>query len=727
MSKLNIISFNVEGLSAAKEKLLADICIKYDCHILCIQETHRGIKDHRPVISGMSLVIEKYHDKHGSAIFVKNNLDFSECFISDVSDIETLNVIFEDFIVTSVYKPPNISFDLPIMNSNVPKVRIIIGDFNSHSTTWGYYETNKDGEKVEEFMENHSMHLIHDAKLPSSFNSCRWRRGYNPDLIFVSENIKGNCVKKVLEPIPHSQHRPIMLQIRSIIEPKSVPYRCRFNFKKADWINFRRELDLAVEHIEPTTDNYDIFIETIKTVSRKFIPRGCRTQYIPGLTDDLKVLYEDYIKSYNLDPFSEDTISLGINVSTEIANYRRLEWESIITNIDMKHSSRQAWKTLKKINNDPTTPKENILVSANQIAQQLVLNGKPDNKQKSLPITKSEEETNLYSQPFILNELQESIRSLKIGKAAGLDDIRNEQIINFGPVTINWILNLFNFCLFSKNIPKIWRKSKVIAIPKPGKKLDDPKNFRPISLLCTLYKLFERILLNRLSINIDKQLLPEQAGFRPGKNCTGQVLNLTQFIENGFQSNLKTGAVFVDLSSAYDTVNHNRLIWKLYQVTNDYNLIEIIRTLLSNRRFFVELGSKRSRWRIQKNGLPQGSVLAPTLFNIYTNDQPTDDINRRFLYADDLCITYQHKDICVIEDKLSSALHNLSVYYQENCLKANASKTVISLFHLNNKEADRTLNISWNGQLLHFNSTPTYLGITLGRTLSYSHHIKKTS
>lgn len=147
-----------------------------------------------------------------------------------------------------------------------------------HSMVWGYGETNTDGERVESFMESIPMSLIHDAKLPASFNSGRWRRGYNPDLIFVSHNIKQHCVKKVLEPIPRSQHRPVMLQIRAVIEPKIVPFRRRFNFKKASWEGFREELDGIVQTIEPISDNYDTFIENIKTISRKHIPRGCRTQ-----------------------------------------------------------------------------------------------------------------------------------------------------------------------------------------------------------------------------------------------------------------------------------------------------------------------------------------------------------------------------------------------------------------------------------------------------------------
>ena len=98
-----------------------------------------------------------------------------------------------------------------------------------------------------------------------------------------------------------------------------------------------------------------------------------------------------------------------------------------------------------------------------------------------------------------------------------------------------------------------------------------------------------------------------------GKSCTGQLLNLTQYIEDGYQRKLITGVAFVDLSAAYDTVQHRLLMKKLFDMTGDANLCNIIRSLLSNNR--------KSRWFHQTNGLPQGSVLAPLLFNVYTNDQ----------------------------------------------------------------------------------------------------------
>ena len=82
---------------------------------------------------------------------------------------------------------------------------------------------------------------------------------------------------------------------------------------------------------------------------------------------------------------------------------------------------------------------------------------------------------------------------------------------------------------------------------------------------------------------------------------------------------------------------------KLYDMTADAKLCNIIRSLLSNRMFYVTLGNRKSRWFHQTNGLPQGSVLAPLLFNVYTNDQPLPEGCSRFIYADDLALTTQQR------------------------------------------------------------------------------------
>ena len=116
--------------------------------------------------------------------------------ITDINNIEILRVDLNGISVTAVYKPPGerFSFHQPLTAVG-DQQQVIIGDFNSHSSTCGYATTNTDGELVEDWADNHILSMIHDPKLPSSFNSGRWRPGYNPDIIFATNRIGGCCNK----------------------------------------------------------------------------------------------------------------------------------------------------------------------------------------------------------------------------------------------------------------------------------------------------------------------------------------------------------------------------------------------------------------------------------------------------------------------------------------------------------------------------------------------------
>ena len=147
--------------------------------------------------------------------------------------------------------------------------------------------------------------------------------------------------------------------------------------------------------------------------------------------------------------------------------------------------------------------------------------------------------------------------------------------------------------------------------------------------------------------------------------------------------------------------------------------------MLSNRRFYVDLVGKRSRSRRQKNGLTQGSVLAP-LCSTCTNDQPVHTNTMSFLYADDLCIATPKQSFEEVEKTLGDALAGLTPYYAVNHLRANPEKTQISTFHLKNQDAQRELKVVWHGKLLAYSRKPVYLGVTLDRCLTYKDHITKT-
>jgi len=126
-------------------------------------------------------------------------------------------------LITSFYKPPTVAFAFEESNNfHSQSITFVIGDFNCHSSTWGYAETDTNGEELEHWTERMNLKLIHDPKQPASFSSGRWRRGYNPDNIFVSDRISHQVTKIVGEPLPGTQHRPITCLVTAAIKPESV-------------------------------------------------------------------------------------------------------------------------------------------------------------------------------------------------------------------------------------------------------------------------------------------------------------------------------------------------------------------------------------------------------------------------------------------------------------------------------------------------------------------------
>ena len=170
---MTVISANIEGLTASKACMLSEMCKREHCHCLCLQETHTAPYLARSKITGMTLVAERHHINYGSAILIRSDLQVKSISVWEQDSVELISIEMAGVVIHSVYTPPH----------------IMIGDFNNHNTTWGYTNTDDNGKAVEQRADSCNLTLIHYMNLSKSFNSARWKRGYNPDFIFVSESI----------------------------------------------------------------------------------------------------------------------------------------------------------------------------------------------------------------------------------------------------------------------------------------------------------------------------------------------------------------------------------------------------------------------------------------------------------------------------------------------------------------------------------------------------------
>jgi hypothetical protein len=455
------------------------------------------------------------------------------------------------------------------------------------------------------------------------------------------------------------------------------------------------------------------------------IPRGHRKEYIPGWSDESEALLQDFELS------GDDATATAL--IDQLNNARKEKWMETVKNMDFTHSSRKSWGLLRKLGGAEPTAHHPTKITANKVARHIQSTSKiniPRNRQRELKsltdnILKNYPEHTELSQQINIEEIETALKSTKRHKAAGRDELPPEFLIELGVRGKTWLTKLFTSILNTGSIPDAWSESKTLAVLKPGKDPNDVKSYRPIALLCTTFKLLERVLLARLTPLLDPAIPNEQAGFRQGRSCCDQVTSLTSYIESGFQKKLKTGAIFMDLSSAYDTVWREGLIYKLSKIIKCQRLVALLDSILAPRRFKVYLNCKMSKTKYVYNGLPQGSVLAPILYNWYTHDLPQTS-SKKFIYADDIAILSQHHTFEGLEKDLNKDLKSISAYLKTWSLKLNPQKTIHTCFHLNNSEAQRPLNIKLNDTSIRLDNHPKYLGITLDRSLTFKTHLTNT-
>jgi hypothetical protein len=630
--------------------------------------------------------------------------------------------------VCNVYKPPNSSWPDPAL-PNLGHPALYTGDYNSHHTSWGYTKSDYNGEKLCHWADSANALLVLDLKSKGTFKSARWGKEYNPDLVFSSLDEEGEPLpvkRTVLGDFPNSQHRPVLVEVGlkiPVIESYPVP---RWNFNKADWKAFANKLDDSIRWIPPLSENCERFQKLILTTAKKCIPRGFRKKFIPGWNSECESAWHEYNKTGDR--------TCGHNLIKSLNEARLRKWEDTVGGLNFTHSSRKAWHVLTRlttgVNNQPSLPK----VSANAIATRIVnLSKAPSHKLHTKKTRKELKElkstltpNNTYSGPVTVNEIVAGIKQINTNKACGADGIFPEFLKYCGSKTQKWLANFYSHIINTGKIPSILKRAKIIAILKPGKQGDNAESYRPIALLSVIYKLLERVIYNRIADTINMAIPKEQAGFRPNRNCCDQVLALTSFIERGYEASQKTSVAFIDLSAAYDTVWRQGLLYKLIKLIPCQKILKFVENSLTNRVFQVHLGNSVSNIKTLNNGLPQGSVLAPLLFNVYTHDLPATD-SRKFAYADDIALGVQNRDIRTTEAALEQDLLIMNDYFSRWRLCPNANKTEVCCFHLNNKLAKTELNVEFMGKTLKHNPNPKYLGVTLDRSLTYKSHLNKTA
>ena len=293
-----------------------------------------------------------------------------------------------------------------------------------------------------------------------------------------------------------------------------------------------------------------------------------------------------------------------------------------------------------------------------------------------------------------------------------------------GNRALDYLTTLFNLSLAKADLPAIWKRSLVLPVLKPGKPATEGPSYRPISLLCPASKLLERLLLPTLQQNFP--LNETQHGFRSDRSTTTALLPIVSDIAAGFNQRkppMWTVLVSLDLSRAFDTVNHDKLLQKINATSIHNNVKRWLSAYLKGREQAVNYGGVQSVFKGVHRGVPQGAVSSPTLFNLYVSDFPALR-SKHQTFADDMNLYASAVDITEAETALSLDLADVSHWAEEVELDISPSKSTVTLFSPSTHEFSYHPQVSLGDTFLPLEKNPKVLGVTLDPLFTFSPHVR---
>jgi hypothetical protein len=331
----------------------------------------------------------------------------------------------------------------------------------------------------------------------------------------------------------------------------------------------------------------------------------------------------------------------------------------------------------------------------------------------------------IYLRPTSISELMEICSSFSSKKAPGYDNIPMILIKNSVEFIIVPLMNIISLSLETGVFPEKLKMAKVIPIFKA----DDPesfKNYRPISILSNFSKFFERVMHIRLSEFVQKYeiLYCYQFGFRKNHSTDLALTHLVNKITSSIAEGGVTAGVFLDLSKAFDTINHQILYYKLERYVIRGVALQWIKSYFENRKKFVQYNNVSSSANTITCGVLQSSILGPLFFILYINDLPNAlNITESLLFADDTSMYYSHTDPISLINVLNDELRNVDRWMKANKLSVNITKTNYIIFKSRNEKFCTDIPVIFDGKPLMQKKIVRFLGVHIDENLTWKSHI----
>ena len=316
-----------------------------------------------------------------------------------------------------------------------------------------------------------------------------------------------------------------------------------------------------------------------------------------------------------------------------------------------------------------------------------------------------------------------TLMSLNLSKATGPDLISNQILNRIAPGISASLSRLFNYSLSVGSFPNQWKVANVIPIYKKGDK-SKVESYRPVSLLCGISKVFERIVANSIKDHLESNNLisEKQSGFKKGDSTVNQLIYFYEIVSSAFENGEEVRAIYLDISKAFDKIWHRGLLHKLRAFGFKNEMLAWFKSYLTDRGQKVVLNGITSSVSYLNAGVPQGSILGPILFTMYVNDVTSEVLCDILLYADDMTLIH-----CFIDKNLSDELLNRDLKAIEDWAKKwlitfNPIKTE-AMTYSSRRVPSSTRNLRFMNTGLQEVQDHKHLGLRLNVKLHWAGHI----